>query len=142
TRPFLPPSGESASVLREVVVQGSAALVSELEGRPVQTTPPAVAVKLTLRPLRKQYEVQVPVHFLCPTNCALRPHWMRSDERAGRITLRIEGPPVAQLPPVVAYVDLTKPAFQAERDVTQVLYADEPLRLQLPPDFSLAQEPP
>jgi hypothetical protein len=101
-----------------------------------------VAVKLTLRPQRKQYEVQVPVHFLCPSNCALRPHWMRNDERAGRITLKVEGPPVAELPPIVAYVDLTRPAFQAERDVTQVLYADEPVRVQLPTDFSLAQEPP
>ena len=28
------------------------------------------------------------------------------------------------------------------RDVTQVLYADEPVRVQLPADFSLAQDPP
>ena len=52
------------------------------------------------------------------------------------------GPPVAELPPIVAYVDLTRPAFQAERDVTQVLYADEPIRVQLPRDFPLAQNPP
>ena len=142
TRPFVPPPGEPASALHEVVVQGNAALVTELEGRPVQASPTTVAVKLTLRPQRKQYEVQVPVHFLCPSNCTLRPHWMRNDERAGRITLKVEGPPVAELPPIVAYVDLTRPAFQAERDVTQVLYADEPVRVQLPTDFSLAQEPP
>jgi hypothetical protein len=49
---------------------------------------------------------------------------------------------VAELPPITAYVDLTRPVFQAERDVTQVLYADEPIRVQLPPDFSLAQDPP
>jgi hypothetical protein len=84
----------------------------------------------------------VPVNFLCPANSGLRPHWMRNDERAGRITLKVLGPPVAELPPIAAYVDLTRPAFQAERDVTQVLYADEPVRVQLPPDFSLAQEPP
>jgi hypothetical protein len=142
TRPFVPPPGEPLSILREAVVQGSATLVTDLEGQPVQSIPASVAVKLTLRPLRQQYDVQVPVHFLCPANCALRPHWMQTDERAGRITLKVEGPPVAGVPPIVAYVDLTRPAFQAERDVTQVLYADEPVRVQLPPDFSLAQNPP
>jgi hypothetical protein len=142
TRPFAPPADEPDSTLREVAVTGTAALVTELDGRPVQPTPARVAVTMTLRPARKAYEIQVPVHFLCPSNSGLRPHWMRPDDRAGRITLRVLGPPVAELPPITAYVDLTRPAFQAERDVTQVLYADEPVRVQLPPDFSLAQDPP
>lgn len=142
TRPFIPPPDEPGSALREVVIQGKAHVVAELDGRPVTSTPPEVAVRITLRPVRKVYEVQVPVHFLCPANYALRPQWTRPDERAGRIPLKVIGPPVAELPPIAAYVDLTRPAFQAERDVTQVLYADEPIRVQLPPDFSLAQEPP
>jgi hypothetical protein len=142
TRPFAPPADEPGSTLREVVVRGHPALVTELDGWPVQTAPGTVAVTLTLRPARKLYEVQVPIHFLCPANYALRPYWMRNDERAGRVALKVLGPPVAEVPPIAAYVDLTRPTFQAERDVTQVLYADEPVRVQLPPDFSLAQDPP
>jgi hypothetical protein len=142
TRPFAPPADAPGSALQEVVVQGAAALVTELDGQPVQVTPASVGVKLTLRPARRLYEVQAPVHFLCPAGGSLRPQWTRADERAGRIPLKVLGPPVAELPPIVAYVDLTRPAFQAERDVTQVLYADEPVRVQLPADFSLAQEPP
>jgi hypothetical protein len=142
TRPFIPPADDASSALREIVVRGTALIVTEIEGKPIQTTPPVVAVKLTLRPVRKVYEVQVPVHFLCPANYALRPQWTRADDRASRIPLKVVGPPVAELPPFVAYVDLTRPAFQAERDVTQVLYADEPIRVQLPPDFALANDPP
>src|SRR5262249_60250940 len=93
-------------------------------------------------PQPRRSRAQGPIPFPGPANCPRRPPWMRHDERAGRITLRVEGPAVAELPPIVAYVDLTRPAFQAERDVTQVLYADEPVRVQLPTDFSLAQEPP
>src|SRR5439155_13717990 len=101
------------SALREVVVRCTANLVTELEGRPIQTTPPTVAVRLTLRPVRKTYEVQVPVHFMCPANYSLRPQWTRADDRASRIPLKVLGPPVAELPPIVAYVDLTKPTCQA-----------------------------
>jgi hypothetical protein len=142
TRPFVPPADEPGSALKEVVVRGTAHLVSEIEGRPVRATPETVAVRLTLRPMRKVYEVQVPVNFLTPSNCAFRPQWTRTDERSSRISLRLIGPPVAELPPISAYVDLTRPAFQAERDVNQVLYAEEPIRVQLPPEFSLAQDPP
>ena len=142
TRPFIPPPDEPGERTCEIVIRGTAHLVPEIDGRPVQATPAEVSVRLTLRPIRKVYEVQVPVHFLCPANYSLRPQWTRADERASRIPLKVIGPPVAELPPIAAYVDLTRPAFQAERDVTQVLYADEPIRVQLPPDFSLAQEPP
>jgi hypothetical protein len=148
TRPFIPPAGKPGpdplrgSELREIAVQGPVQLVTEIDGRPVQTTPDSVAVRLTLRPIRKVYEVQASVHFLCPANYTLQPQWTRTDDRANRIPLRIIGPPVAELPAITCYVDLTRPAFQAERDLTQVLYADEPIRVQLPPDFTLAQDPP
>ena len=38
-RPFIPPADEPGSTLREVVIRGSAHLVSDMDGRPVQTTP-------------------------------------------------------------------------------------------------------
>lgn len=142
TQPFLPPDEEPGSMLREVVVRGTCNLVTELDGYRIQATPASVAVRLTLRPMRKLYEVQVPVHFLCPANYALRPQWTRSDERGSRIALKVLGPPLAEIPSINAYIDLTKPAFQAERDLTQVLYSDEPVRVQLPPDFTLAHDPP
>jgi hypothetical protein len=142
TRPFVSPPNEAGSSLREVVIRGTANMANELDGTRVEVTPARVAVQITLRPIRKVYEVQVPVSFLCPAGYAMRPQWMRPDDRSGRIPLKIIGPPVAELPPIAVYVDLTRPAFQAERDVTQVLYSDEPVRVQLPPDFSLAQDPP
>jgi hypothetical protein len=142
TRPFVPPADGPGSSLREVVIRGTAHMATELDGRGIEVTPDRVAVQITLRPIRKMYDAQVPVNFLCPAGYALRPQWMRPDDRGCRIPLKIIGPPVAELPPIAAYVDLTKPAFQAERDVTQVLYADEPVRVQLPPDFALAQDPP
>ena len=37
---------------------------------------------------------------------------------------------------MIAYIDLTAGKFEPG------LYADEPVRLQFPPDFQLAQEPP
>lgn len=142
TKPFAPPAGEPTSALTPVVVRGTAVVIGDIDGKPIAANPCTVAVKLTLRPARKLYEVQVPVHFLTPSNAAFRPQWMRLDEKAGRVALKLMGPPVAELPPVTAYVDLTRPAFQAERDVSQALYSDEPIRVQLPADFSLAQEPP
>ncbi|MFO0807954.1 MAG: hypothetical protein U0746_04985 [Gemmataceae bacterium] len=142
TRPFTPPASAPGSPLQEVVVRGTAMLANEIDGKPVVANPATVAIKLTLRPARKLYEVHVPVHFLCPSNASFRPQWVRSDEKANRVALKLVGPPVAEVPSLAAYVDLTRPAFQAERDVTQALYSDEPIRVQLPADFSLAQEPP
>lgn len=142
TRPYTLPAKSPDSALREVTVGGAVQLVSELEGRHVQPDVVAVGVKLTLRPPRRTYEVQVPVHFLCPANFGLRPQWMRQDARSGRVTLKLQGPPLAEVPSIRAYVDLTRPAFHAERDPNQVVYSEEPIRLELPADFQLAQEPP
>jgi len=76
----------------------------------------------------------VPVQFLCPANFGLRPHFV--DERDGKISLRLTGPAAESPPPVGAFIDLTGPEIKAG------LYAEEPVKLQLPRDFQLAQEPP
>jgi hypothetical protein len=135
SRPFLPPARPDSTALHEHTSEGVVGLVEEIEGRPVRVTPPAVAVKLTLRPRQRAYElVDIPVQFLCPTNFPLRVSW--EDERAGKITLRLLGPASEEQPIVSAYIDLTARKFAPG------LYADEPLRLQLPKDFQLGQSPP
>jgi hypothetical protein len=109
-------------------------LVRELEGRPVRSNPAAVLVRYSLRPRQKVYELtDVPVQFLCPPNLGLRPEF--SDERAGKVMLRLHGPAGEEAPAVVAYVDLTGGKFKPG------LY-DEPIRLHLPKDFQLAQQTP
>jgi len=117
------------------VTAGAVALVDDLEGRPIRANPCSVKVKVTLRPRQRVYElIDVPVQFLCPPNLPYRPRW--DDERAGKVTVRLLGPAGEEQPTVVAFVDLTGRKFEPG------LYADEPLRLQLPKDFQLAQAPP
>jgi hypothetical protein len=130
----VPPSPEPAP-LQESVQETKVPVVQELDGRPIRTRPTVVSVRLTLRPRQRLYElVDVPVQFLCPANFPLRPQW--ENERAGRITVRLLGPPGEDQPALSAYIDLTA------RKLEPGLYADEPLRLQLPKDFQLAQNPP
>jgi len=110
-------------------------LVREIAGRPIRTTPGEVAVRYTLRPKQRIYELtQVPVRFLCPANFPYRPQF--TSDREGRITLRVQGPADRNRPPVVAYVDLTR------REFGPGLHAEEPIQVQLPPGFQLAQEQP
>lgn len=135
TQPFLMPIRADGANLEAVATSGQAALVQQMEGRPVRATPDLVSVRVTLRPRQKIYDLrEVPVHFLCPANYPLRPQW--ENERAGRITLRLVGPAAEEPPVVNAYIDLTNGKYEP------ALYADEPLRLQLPKDFQLAQPTP
>jgi hypothetical protein len=109
------------------------ALVQELEGRPVQVMPSRVTVR---RPpqARKLYELtEVPVHFLCPMDFPLQPKF--SNQLAGRIPVRVQGPPREEPPKVYAFVDLTSGNF------TTGSYR-EPVQIQLPKDFELVQGPP
>lgn len=130
----IPPRPESAT-LQESVHTATLPLLQELDGRPVKTKPGAVTVRLTLRPKQRAYElVDVPVQFLCPANFPLKPQW--ENERAGKITVRLLGPAGEDTPAVSAFIDLTGRKFESG------LYADEPMRLQLPKDFQLAQNPP
>jgi hypothetical protein len=135
TQPFLLPPGGDKPLGSESASEAVLGLVHELDGRAVRTKPEVVLVRFTLRPREKIYELtDVPVHFLCPANFPLRPQF--TDERAAKIALRLQGPTTDEPPAVGAYVDLTG------RKLDPGLYADEPLRLQLPKDFQLAQKPP
>jgi hypothetical protein len=108
-------------------------LVLELEGRPVQAMPNRVTVRIPAE-ARKIYELpEVPVHFLCPVEFPLRPKFF--GERAGRISLRVQGPVRDELPKVYAFVDLTRGRYPAGR-------YHEPVQLQLPKEFELVQDPP
>jgi hypothetical protein len=134
TQPFLPSTGDSDPA-QEVVITRPVSLVREMDGRPVRTAPAAVTVRLTYRPQQKLYELPaVPVRFLCPADFPLQPKWV--DEPGGTIRLRVWGPVAEAAPTVVAFIDLTRRKF------TPGLYPEEPLRLQLPHDCQLAQEPP
>jgi hypothetical protein len=109
-------------------------LVGEIEGRRIRTTPAAVTARITLQPQQKVYELpEVPVQFLSPANFSLRA--LFTDDRAGKITLRLLGPAGEEAPTAIAFIDLSGRKWEPG------LY-EEPLRLQLPRDFQLAQKPP
>lgn len=134
TRPYVPSRfGQNRS--KDNVITGMVSLVTELEGRPIRSTPPTVAVRLALRSREKVYDlVEVPVHFLCPAAFPYRANWL--DERGGKISLKVRGPAGDEPPSVSAYVDLT------HRKFGEGLYVQEPLRLQLPKEYQLDQPPP
>lgn len=131
TQPFLMPNRTDGPAAAEPIDAGPLALVQELDGRPVQTTPAAVRVRLALQPARKVYDLDLPVQFLCPPNFPLRP---RFDEDA-RVSVTVEGPAAEDLPAVVAYIDLTRHKFDAGLH-------QEPVRLQLPKECQLVQNAP
>jgi hypothetical protein len=134
TQPFVRARRSEPSPGSELNIAEAVPLVQELENRRIRTTPSSVSVRLTLQPRQKLYELaEVPVQFLCPANFALRP--LFNDERAGKITLRLLGPSGEEPPAVMAFIDL------GGRKWEPGLY-EEPLRLQLPKDFQLAQNPP
>jgi hypothetical protein len=138
TQPFNLPEIDAALEEENDFTAGSVPLVHELEGRRVQATPGAVKVRLTLKPGQKVYELtDIPVEFLCPANFPWKARFV-GGEHAGRVSLRILGPVLAEPPAVTAFIDLTQPG----RQFTGGLYTDEPIRLQLPKEFELAQSPP
>jgi hypothetical protein len=124
TRPAGPPS---------LAAVGRVALVQELEGRPVRVVPNKVTVHVPAQP-RKFYDLaDVPVHFLTPVNFMLRPKFL--DEHSSHLTLRLQGPAQTEMPRVYAFVDLSRGRFTSGLN-------HEPLQLQLPRDFQLAEEAP
>ncbi len=111
------------------------ALVQELENRPVRVSPARVTVRLPAQ-TRKVYELQdVPVQFLCPPSFTLRAELIQGYERSGRINLRLLGPAQDVPPKVFAFVDLTRGNFLSGLN-------HEPVQLQLPKEFQLADDPP
>ncbi len=134
TVPYPVPTGAEAGANQEATV-GPVPLVRELDGRPVTVVPDAVTVRLNFRYREKIYEIKdQPIDFLCPANYPYRPRFL--DRSAGKVTLRVSGPPGEVPPSVVVYLDLTM--LTAGPGV----YADEPLQLQLPAEFRLAQPTP
>jgi hypothetical protein len=112
---------------------GRVALVQEMEGRPVRVFPDRVVVRVPAQ-TRKVYELpDIPVHFLCPPRFHLKAAF--TDERSGKITLRLQGPVQDEPPKVFAFIDLTRCRYDSGLQ-------HEPLQLQLPRDFQLAQDPP
>jgi hypothetical protein len=112
---------------------GRVALVQELEGRPIQTTPAKITVRVQPQ-VRQEYELtDVPVQFLCPADFTLRPQFF--DERSGRVTLRVKGPVREEPPKVYAYIDLTHGHYLTGAN-------HEPLQIQYPKDFEPAEEEP
>jgi hypothetical protein len=105
----------------------------ESDSRALRVLPNRVTVRVPAKAL-KVYEVpDVPVHFLCPPGFNLKPRFI--DERAGRVTVKVEGPAQEEAPKVRAFVDLTRGGF------AEGLF-HEPVQIQLPKDFQLAQDPP
>jgi hypothetical protein len=135
TQPCVLPPSPEADPTQEMAVSASANLMDQLDGRPVRATPATVRVRATLQPRQRTYVLQdLPIVFLCPPGFDLQPQFR--NERDGKLTVRVMGPAGAEPPAVVAYIDLTRGKFKAG------LYAKEPVCLQLPRDFQLAQDPP
>ncbi len=109
------------------------ALVGELESRPIQATPARVTVRLPGQPRKVYVLADLPIHFLCPASCPLRPRF--ADPQSGRLSLRVQGPAQEEPPRVSVYVDLTQGRFLPGPN-------HEPVQVQLPRDFQLAQDPP
>jgi hypothetical protein len=134
TQPYVLPARPSQLTRQETLNLPYVPVVSELKGRAVKVMPAGVAVHLTLQPQQKIYELNdVPVQFLCPSNFALRPVF--SDERAGRISLRLQGPYGEEAPAVTAFIDLSSRKWEPG------LY-EERVELKLGKDVQLAGAPP
>jgi hypothetical protein len=107
------------------------ALVSDLDGHPIQTIPAVVQFRCRAVPRQKTHElVDVPISFLCPKDCPWKPRFVT--EKDSRIALKLTGPVTEQQPPVLAFVDLTAGNLARGRNLV-------PLRLQLPKDFQLVE---
>jgi hypothetical protein len=141
--PFALPSRAVPLTRPESLTLPYVSLVKELKGKSIRVSPAGVSVRLTVQPQQKIYELNdVPVQFLCPPNFVLRP--MFSDERAGKISLRLQGPYGEELPAVTAYIDLSgrkwepglyeeKVKVQLSKDVQLVGTGPRPVAFQLYP---------
>lgn len=107
-------------------------LVREVENRPVACEPSFVRVRTCPQELKTYPLADVPVHFLCPSSFPLRPRF--SNDRAGKVSLRLRGPQQDEPPRVYAFVDLTRLSARPG-------FYEEPVQLQLPKDFKLADAP-
>ena len=105
-------------------------LATELDGRAVQVTPSQVHLKCKVMPRKKIYEVtDLPIRFAIPDRFPWQAHFA---ETGGKISLRIIGPALEEVPRVRAYIDLAQEVFGRGRNVS-------PVRLELPKDFELVE---
>jgi len=133
TQPYVLPSPPDA-MGGNTPVRGQVSLLSELEGRPLQVTPKSVSFSFHVKPKQKVFELkEVPVHFLCPPNFAYRPGF--APDQTAKVKVRIQGPAAEEPPPIRAFVDLTSGNFSTGRNL-------QPVRLQLPKEFQLAEDSP
>jgi hypothetical protein len=104
-------------------------LIGELGGRPVQVTPAQVEFRCKVQPRKKIYEVRdVPIRFAIPD----RYPWQPRFEGTGKLTLRVIGPALEEMPRVRAYLDLDQEVYGAGRNLG-------PVRIELPKEFELVE---
>ncbi|HEY8503020.1 MAG TPA: hypothetical protein VIL46_00460, partial [Gemmataceae bacterium] len=109
-------------------------LVTELRDTAVEATPSRVRVRYTLRPQQRIHGLdKVPIRFLCPADFPYRARFLKN--RDGLRNFYVQGPWNAPPPAVTAFIDLTN------RKLEPGVYADEPLRVQLPDGFRLIAAP-
>jgi hypothetical protein len=108
-------------------------LPREVDGIAIVPDPESVVVRIDPQAPRIYPLADLPVQFLCPPNFTLRPRFL--DDRAGKLQLRIQGPDQGDTPRVHAYIDLTGGRFLPGPGI-------ESVQIQLPRDFTLAQDPP
>jgi hypothetical protein len=132
TQPSEAPARPGPSVPHAATVV-RVSLVTELEGRPVKVVPARVTVRAPGQPLKVYELADLPINFLCPADFPLRPRFL--DQRAGRVSLRVQGPVHEEAPKVSVCIDLTRHRFAPGGN-------REPLWIQLPKDFQLAQDSP
>jgi hypothetical protein len=131
TQPFAVQVSAETQTTAGTNVRDQVALVTELDGRPIQANPVSVQFRCRAVPKQKIYElVSVPIHFLCPKESPWKPRF--ASDKESTVTLKLIGPATEQMPPVLAFVDLTSGNLARGRNL-------EPLRLQLPKDFQLVQ---
>jgi hypothetical protein len=131
TQPCSLPMDREGTSEDEPQRRDQADLVTELEGRPIQTSPRFVQFRCRVTAKERLYDLHdVPVHFLCPAGFPLRPRFL--DGRGGKVSVQLKGPPIEGQPPVLAFVDLSAGNYSRGRNL-------EPIRLQLPKDFQLVQ---
>jgi hypothetical protein len=127
------PSRPDTANTPQTLVLGPVALAADLENKPIQTTPCAVSVRVTLTPRRKTFDLEVPVQFLTPAHFPWRPSF-NGDGRDGKVTIKVEGP-ATETPTVFAFIDLTARKFE------QGLH-HEPVRVQCSKEFQVVQPAP
>ncbi len=134
TQPYCLPSRPESAHAPQTLVLGPVPLATDLEKKPIQTTPAAVTARVTLTPRRKTFDLELPVQFLTPPNFPFRPSF-NGDGRDGKVTVKVEGPATEEPPAVLAFIDLTGRKFE------QGLH-HEPVRVQCPREFQVVQPPP